>query len=78
MGKRHMGQAPNLGACEYLFSRGHGTRDRALGVIEDAFAAGTVSPCEKPRVVAYTNGDGARRYAVAVTNTAMEDVAQRL
>ena len=60
-----------LGPCEYVYSRGAATADRAEQIIENLLCEGEISLCEKPRVVAYQNSDGATRYAVALTDTAL-------
>jgi len=64
--KRTLNQAINW--REYAFAIGIKTFDKAESFLEDMFAAGEVSPAEKPRIVSYYVGMK-KRYAIALTDT---------
>ena len=63
--------ADRMGPAEYVFSRGAPSRAAAEERIEGYIAAGEVSEAEKPRAVSYLNTDGARRWAVVLTDTGL-------
>jgi hypothetical protein len=60
----------NDNARDYWFAYGFKSKDAANETLENGFAAGEISPCEHPRIEAYTIGNGAERrtrYGVRVT-----------
>jgi hypothetical protein len=51
---------------EILWSWGYKSRDAATQSAWDDIAVGRMSECEKPREIAYTARNGAKRWAVAI------------
>lgn len=60
-----------LKPAEYVYSRGKLTRDVAEQKIMDFISDGEISFCEMPRAVRYTLPDGAVRWAIVLTDTAL-------
>lgn len=56
---------------EYVYSRGKLTREIAEDRIVDLMSEGEISECEKPRAVRYTAPEGAARWAIVLTDTAL-------
>lgn len=50
----------------YTYGSGYKTRQAALDMIEDGFAAGEISESERPQIESYTNAKGQRRYLVTL------------
>jgi hypothetical protein len=50
----------------YWFAYGYKTRANAELVLETAYSAGDVSPGENPRIEAYQNKNGEKRYGIRV------------
>ena len=59
-------------AAEYVYSTGKLTRDAAETRIEALVSEGDISPAEKPRAVSYRAPSGAVRWAIVLTDTALE------
>jgi hypothetical protein len=55
-----------LVAGEIVWSYGHKSRDDATASAWDDMSEGMLSPCEKPREIAYRAQSGALRWAVAI------------
>lgn len=62
---------PRLGAAEYVYARGKLTCDAAEDRIEALICEGEISPAERPRAARYTLEDGAERWAIVLTDTAL-------
>lgn len=56
----------NYTGDSYWFAYGYKTRASAELVLETAWSAGDVLPGENPRVEAYRNKEGEKRYGVRV------------
>lgn len=51
---------------EVTYAYGYRTRERAEEVIIDDISGCLLSPCERPRVVAYRTKDGRKLYRIIV------------
>jgi hypothetical protein len=60
---------------EYPYAVGYLRRDRAAAAIEDLLAEAEISTSERPRTVAYAGPDGAPRWAIVLTDTALQAYA---
>lgn len=65
--------AQKIKPAEYLYAWGYASLDAACDSADNMIADCEVSRCERPRVIGYTNEAGARRWAVALTDTALEE-----
>jgi len=63
-----------LGPCEYVYSRGYGSAEKAESALEDSFCDGEVSRAEQPRIVCYVKA-GFTFWAIALTDTSLSAYA---
>lgn len=48
----------------FTYAYGYKTRDAAMLAIEDMFANGEISECDRPEVASYKNREGKTRYRI--------------
>lgn len=53
-------------ATRYTYAHGYKSRDAAQDALEDCFATGEVSQCERPKIEAYQSRLNGRRYMITL------------